>query len=327
MFAARLDDFTLLGGEAANCETLLATTRTARRRILRSLLGAACRTRAPALGHRSYPRIGRDLPVMPQVRRDGSRHRDGSRQRTHGRYWPICDSGECPQLGRCWGLTGHQAAGRLMSTLRASSAERDQVRHWRHITLGFDFFELMTRMIINPAMVASAQIDLFNDTLSVSQRADDRMLMRRAHEADAPKDKRFKHPEWSENAISILSAVREVKGMDDAHPLGCFLCWPSPNGLFLGYDCWHRRVPIDNTTAATQPRQAPLLEPFLYGDPALFCLLPTVRAGYRRTESDNRIRTEKSRAALVDVTRRRPWLSPSPAERGARASGRSAPRD
>src|SRR6266851_7461924 len=55
------------------------------------------------------------------------------------------------------------------------------------------------------------------------------MLMLRAHEADAPKDKRFKHPEWSENAIfsfvkesylvaakSILSAVREVKGMDDA---------------------------------------------------------------------------------------------------------------
>src|SRR5260370_27225870 len=34
-----------------------------------------------ALGHRSYPRIGRDLPVMPQVRRDGSRHRDGSRQK------------------------------------------------------------------------------------------------------------------------------------------------------------------------------------------------------------------------------------------------------
>ena len=153
--------------------------------------------------------------------------------RTHGRYWPICNFGECPQLGRCWGLTGHQAAGRLMSTLRASSAERDQVRHWRHITLGFDFFELMTRMIINPAMVASAQIDLFNDTLSVWQRADDRMLMRRAHEADAPKDKRFKHPEWSENAISILSAVREVKGMDDAHPLGCFLCWPSPNGYSL----------------------------------------------------------------------------------------------
>ena len=50
-----------------------------------------------------------------------------------------------------------------------------------------------------------------------------RMLMRRAHEADAPKDKRFKHPEWSEHALSILSAVREVKGMDDAQPPGLFL--------------------------------------------------------------------------------------------------------
>ena len=96
-------------------------------------------------------------------------------------------------------------------------------------SLGFDFFELMTKMMINPAAVASAQIDLFNDTLSVWQRTAERMLMLRAHKADAPKDKRFKHPEWSENAIfsfvkdsylvaakSILSTVREVKGMDDA---------------------------------------------------------------------------------------------------------------
>ena len=96
-------------------------------------------------------------------------------------------------------------------------------------SLGFDFFELMTKMMINPAVVASAQIDLFNDTLRVWQNAAERMLMLRAQEADAPKDKRFKHSEWSENAIfsfvkesylvaakSILSAVREVKGMDDA---------------------------------------------------------------------------------------------------------------
>ena len=96
-------------------------------------------------------------------------------------------------------------------------------------SLGFDFFELMTKMMFNPAAVASAQIDLFNDTLSVWQKTAERMLMLRAHESDAPKDKRFKHPEWSENAIfsfvkesylvaakSILSVVREVKGMDDA---------------------------------------------------------------------------------------------------------------
>jgi polyhydroxyalkanoate synthase len=96
-------------------------------------------------------------------------------------------------------------------------------------SLGFDFFELMTKMMTNPAAVASAQIDLFYGTLSVWQKTAERMLMLRAQEASAPKDKRFKHPEWSENAIfsfvkdsylvaakSILTAVREVKGMDDA---------------------------------------------------------------------------------------------------------------
>src|ERR1700760_1326641 len=96
-------------------------------------------------------------------------------------------------------------------------------------TLGFDFFELMTRMMTDPMAVASAQIDLFYNTLAIWQRTAGRMLMLRAREDDAPKDKRFKHPEWSENAIfnfvkdsylvaakSILSAVREVKGMDEA---------------------------------------------------------------------------------------------------------------
>jgi polyhydroxyalkanoate synthase len=95
--------------------------------------------------------------------------------------------------------------------------------------LGFDFFELMTKMMTNPAAVASAQIDLFYGTLSVWQKTAERMLMLRTQEANAPKDKRFKHPEWSENAIfsfvkdsylvaakSILSAVRAVENMDDA---------------------------------------------------------------------------------------------------------------
>src|SRR6476661_10264945 len=37
-------------------------------------------------------------------------------------------------------------------------------------SLGFDFFELMTKMMINPAAVASAQIDLFTATFSVWQK-------------------------------------------------------------------------------------------------------------------------------------------------------------
>jgi poly[(R)-3-hydroxyalkanoate] polymerase subunit PhaC len=96
-------------------------------------------------------------------------------------------------------------------------------------TLGLDFFELMTRMMTDPLAVATAQIDLFYDTLGIWQKTAERMLMLRAHETDAPKDKRFKHPDWSENAIfnfvkdsylvaakSILAAIREVKGMDEA---------------------------------------------------------------------------------------------------------------
>src|ERR1700726_5268148 len=96
-------------------------------------------------------------------------------------------------------------------------------------SLGFDFFELMTKMMTNPAAVASAQIDLFNDTLSVWQKTAESMLMPRAQEANAPQDKRFKHPEWSENALlnfvkncylfpakSILPAARKVQGIDAA---------------------------------------------------------------------------------------------------------------
>ncbi|RXH41683.1 PHA/PHB synthase family protein [Bradyrhizobium zhanjiangense] len=95
--------------------------------------------------------------------------------------------------------------------------------------LGFDFFEFMTRMMTDPAVVARAQIGLFHNMVGIWQKTAVRLLMLRAREADIPKDKRFKHPEWSENAVfsfvkdsylvaaaSVLSAIREVKGMDEA---------------------------------------------------------------------------------------------------------------
>jgi polyhydroxyalkanoate synthase len=98
-------------------------------------------------------------------------------------------------------------------------------------TLGFDFFDLMTKMMSDPARVAGAQIDLFKQTMDVWQKTAERMFMPRGSDAGAaaPNDKRFRHPDWSENAVfsfvkdsylvaanSILSQVREVKGMDDA---------------------------------------------------------------------------------------------------------------
>src|SRR5215472_2164748 len=64
--------------------------------------------------------------------------------------------------------------------------------------LGFDFFELMTRMMTDPAVVARAQIGLFYNMVDIWQKTAVGILMQRAREADTPKDKRFKHPEWSE---------------------------------------------------------------------------------------------------------------------------------
>ena len=73
-------------------------------------------------------------------------------------------------------------------------------------SLGFDFFELMTKMMINPAVVASAQIDLFNDTLSVWQKTAERMLVLRAHEASIGRGRHVKFAQLAEVARLIQSA-------------------------------------------------------------------------------------------------------------------------
>ncbi len=46
-------------------------------------------------------------------------------------------------------------------------------------TLGFDFVDLMTKMMSDPAPVAKAQIDLFNDSVALWQKAAERMWMMR----------------------------------------------------------------------------------------------------------------------------------------------------
>jgi polyhydroxyalkanoate synthase len=96
-------------------------------------------------------------------------------------------------------------------------------------TLGFDFFELVGKMVSEPTAVACAQIDLFNNNMAIWQKSAERMFMLGGNDVAPAKDKRFRHPDWSENAIfsfvkdsylvaagSILSAVRDVKGMDEA---------------------------------------------------------------------------------------------------------------
>src|SRR5215831_10641705 len=50
--------------------------------------------------------------------------------------------------------------------------------------LGLEFFELMTRMMSDPVVVASAQIALFHKMLGIGQKTAERLLMPRAREAD-----------------------------------------------------------------------------------------------------------------------------------------------
>jgi polyhydroxyalkanoate synthase subunit PhaC len=96
-------------------------------------------------------------------------------------------------------------------------------------TLGFDFADLMAKIAADPTAVAKAQIDLFNDNLAIWQRTAERMFSPGAAEAKKPMDKRFRHPDWTEKAIfsfvkesylvsakSIMSTVRDVKGLDEA---------------------------------------------------------------------------------------------------------------
>ena len=95
-------------------------------------------------------------------------------------------------------------------------------------SLGGAFLELTTRMMNDPAAVAAAQIDLFNESLNVWRHAAERMLQIENDDADQPKDKRFAHPDWTENLVfdfvkqsylvaskALLSTVRDVEGLDD----------------------------------------------------------------------------------------------------------------
>ncbi len=95
--------------------------------------------------------------------------------------------------------------------------------------LGGAFLDLMTKMVSDPFAVANAQVDLFNEGISVWRHAAERVFLMGESQAEPTRDKRFKHPDWTENALfsfiresylvaakSLLSSVRGVKGLDPA---------------------------------------------------------------------------------------------------------------
>ena len=93
--------------------------------------------------------------------------------------------------------------------------------------IGQAFFELTTRLMADPSPVIRAQFDFWQQSIDLWAQTARRLLGGEASPAAAP-DKRFKHPEWTENAIfsyirdsyllsarAMLSAVRGVKGLDE----------------------------------------------------------------------------------------------------------------
>jgi polyhydroxyalkanoate synthase len=117
---------------------------------------------------------------------------------------------------------------RLMQNFLSEQQNWDQIGMGDPSAVGGAFVELMSKMAADPASVARAHVDLFNDSMVVWQKTAERMLFGRIDDAQAGKgDKRFKHADWSENAMfsfikesyivaakSILSSVKGVKDLD-----------------------------------------------------------------------------------------------------------------
>ena len=119
---------------------------------------------------------------------------------------------------------------RLMQGFLSRQRAGGQIGMGDASTLGGAFLDLMTKMMSDPTALANAQIDLFNDSMTVWRRAAERMFLMRESDAEPARDKRFKHPDWTENAMfsfiresylvaakSLLSSVRDVKGLDPAN--------------------------------------------------------------------------------------------------------------
>jgi polyhydroxyalkanoate synthase subunit PhaC len=93
--------------------------------------------------------------------------------------------------------------------------------------IGEAFFELTTKLMADPRPIARAQLELWEQSVSLWARTLRHLLGGEPLPA-SPRDKRFRHPEWTENAIfsyirdsyllsgrAVLSAVRGVKGLDE----------------------------------------------------------------------------------------------------------------
>jgi polyhydroxyalkanoate synthase len=98
------------------------------------------------------------------------------------------------------------------------------------MAIGTAFFELLARMMADPARLLEAQMALWNDYLTLWQRTTERLMGQPAEPVvqPGPEDRRFRDREWSDNAVFdyikqsylltarfLQSAVREGGGLED----------------------------------------------------------------------------------------------------------------
>ena len=116
----------------------------------------------------------------------------------------------------------------LMQSFLSQQQNWGQIGMGDATAIGRPFVDLMSKMAADPASVARAQVDLFIDSTVLWQKTAERMLLGRGSEPSPGKsDKRFKHADWTENAMfsfikesylvaakSILSSVRGVTDLD-----------------------------------------------------------------------------------------------------------------
>ncbi len=98
------------------------------------------------------------------------------------------------------------------------------------LNIGGAFMEMTSRMLSDPAKLVEAQTALWRDYTDLWQRTAKRMMGEDVEPAvaPAPGDRRFKHEDWTENALFdfikqsyllsarwLQSSVREVEGLDE----------------------------------------------------------------------------------------------------------------
>ncbi|TAN60385.1 MAG: class I poly(R)-hydroxyalkanoic acid synthase, partial [Magnetospirillum sp.] len=119
---------------------------------------------------------------------------------------------------------------RLMADFMSRQAREPGIGMGDPLNIGQAFMEMMGQMMANPARLAEAQMNLWNDYIRLWQHTAQRMLGEQTEPlvAPDPSDKRFKDEAWQTNEVFdyikqsylltarwVQSVVGSVEGLDD----------------------------------------------------------------------------------------------------------------